>query len=541
MPAATKTRLLMLEVTSHCNMHCTFCPSDDLVRKKGHVSDEQAIQLIREAPKLAPGVPIMFNVLGEPFLNKKLFDYIALCEENGVEAALITNITLLTEKRLQKLFKFSNVDLNLSLHTPTDKSFAERGYKKIASFKEYLEMVCNTVEAKFRAGSKISVEIYLSSELIENLMQNDAGSRLWTMYKEPGEYQAGWQICSQRFTELGAKIARDYPQAFAEGMAETRQKHAELIQSGQLVFRAEELPEWRLENEVSGWMFAPGVVVRRKGFGMWAYHEKFVQRHAQPSRFVFHEEQTKPFQCVGALAFGILSDGTYTLCCQDVEGEMEIGNIATMDLRTAFESTRREEIIQNCATSRVCRRCAGNTMVLDTQPIRDEWQTVDKFGFGWHIFEKYLFGVGGRWTAGSAKSYFYTRIESMFLAIEFRSPFPSGLKFQALISGYDPVTKKFSLEHSVEFQGRKDLASRVNIPVKLRRNTFYRLTILSPTFSPKELYGSTDERRLGLAISSIRLGGQPYAELAELKTSPAVSGVPLAVSNPPAYSFPILS
>ena len=39
------TRLLILEVTSHCNMHCTFCPSDDLVRKKGHVSDEQAIQL----------------------------------------------------------------------------------------------------------------------------------------------------------------------------------------------------------------------------------------------------------------------------------------------------------------------------------------------------------------------------------------------------------------------------------------------------------------------------------------------------------------
>jgi len=45
----TQTRLLMLEVTSHCNMHCTFCPSDDLVRKKGHVSDEQAIQLIRAA------------------------------------------------------------------------------------------------------------------------------------------------------------------------------------------------------------------------------------------------------------------------------------------------------------------------------------------------------------------------------------------------------------------------------------------------------------------------------------------------------------
>src|ERR1700733_2276033 len=157
----TNTRLLMLEVTSHCNMHCTFCPSDDLVRKKGHVSDEQARDLIRSARDLAPGTPIMFNVLGEPFLNKRLFEYIGLAEEYGVTAALITNITLLTEERLRKLFHYSNVHLHMSLHTPTDKSFAERGYKKIGSFREYLEMACNTIEEKFRAHSEAEIEIYL--------------------------------------------------------------------------------------------------------------------------------------------------------------------------------------------------------------------------------------------------------------------------------------------------------------------------------------------------------------------------------------------
>src|SRR5690242_4575655 len=104
-----------------------------------------------------------------------------------------------------------------------------------------------------------------------------------------------------------------------------------------------------------------------------------------------------------------------------------------MDPRTAFDSPRREEIIANCATSRVCRRCAGNTMILDTQPIRGDWQAVDKFGFGWHPFESYLFGIGGRWTSGSAQSYFYTRIESVVLSMEFRSPFPSATKFQMLL------------------------------------------------------------------------------------------------------------
>jgi organic radical activating enzyme len=536
----TQTRLLMLEVTSHCNMHCTFCPSDDLVRKKGHVSDEQAIQLIRAAHDLAPGIPIMFNVLGEPFLNKKLFDYIALCEECGVTAALITNITLLTEERLRKLFQYSNVHLHMSLHTPTDKAFAERGYKKIGSFREYLEMVCNTVEAKFRARSNTGIEIYLSSELIENLMQNDGGSRLWTMYDDPAEYQAGWEVCAERFKQLGAKIARDYPEAFAEEMELARREHADLIQSGELVFRAEEIPEWRLESQTSGWMCVPGVIVRSKGFGMWAYHEKFVQRHAQPGRFVFHEERLEPFTCIGALAFGILSDGTYTLCCQDVEGEMDIGNIATMDLRTAFDSPRREEIIANCATSRVCRRCAGNTMILDTQPIRDDWQTVDKFGFGWHAWESYLFGVGGRWTAGSAKSYFYTRIEAVVLSMEFRSPFSSGTKFHVLLSAYDPATKQFALDHSEEFYGRKDQLVRVDIPVKLRGNTFYRMTVLSPTFSPKELYGAPDTRRLGLAVAAIRLGGRPYENLAVDEAALLLAGAPPSASNPSVYTFPIL-
>ena len=180
-------------------------------------------------------------------------------------------------------------------------------------------------------------------------------------------------------------------------------------------------------------------------------------------------------------------------------------------------------------------------MILDTQPIRDEWQTVDKFGFGWNAFEPYLFGTGGRWTSGSAKSYFFTRIESVVLSIEFRSPFPSGTRFQLLLSPYDPSTKTFSLEKSEDFFGRKDQMVRVDVPVKLRRGTFYRLTMLSPTFSPKELYGAPDARRIGLAVSSIRLGGRPYENLTEAEVTMIPASAAPADSSPSVYTFPILS
>ena len=540
MPEDTKpTRLLILEVTSHCNMHCTFCPSDDLVRKKGHVSDAQALELIRAAHELAPGIPIMFNVVGEPFLNPKLFDYIALCEKENVPVALITNITLLTEERLRKLFQYSNISLNMSLHTPTDKSFAERGYKKIASFREYMEMVCNAIKEKFRQRSQASIEIYLASELIENLMQNDAGSRLWTTFDDPREYEAGWKVCAERFTELGVHLGREYPTEFAQGMEQIRRDLAGQIASREIVFRAEDLPEWRLEDEKSGWMCAPGVVVRRKGFGMWAYHEKFVQRHAQPGRFVFHEERTVPFKCIGSQTFGILADGTYTLCCQDVEGEMDIGNIATLDVHTEFHSPRRAEIIDNCATSRICRRCAGNTMILDTFPLPQDIQQIDKFGFGWHGLEQHLFGVGGRWTSGSAKAYFFTRLKVKTLALRFRSPFHSATKFRLLLSAQNPLTRKFTLEQSEEFFGEKDRMVELEFPANLRANSFYRLTLLSPTFSPKELYGSRDTRRLGLAVASMQLRGRPYARQSEAIASVNLSG-PNVAATPASYQFPIL-
>ncbi len=256
---------------------------------------------------------------------------------------------------------------------------------------------------------------------------------------------------------------------------------------------------------------------------------------------MFHEERWEPFRCVGALTFGILSDGTYTLCCQDVEGEMDIGNIATLDPRTAFHSSRRRQIVENCATSRVCRRCAGNTMILDTFPLRADTQTIDKFGFGWHGFEPALFGTGGRWTSGNAKSYFYTRIDASSLAMKFMSPFPSATRLHFLLSSYEPASKTFSVEKSADFYGEKDRIVDLQIAAKLRRDAFYQFTILSPTFSPKEAYGGLDTRRLGLAVASLQLRGRPYENLPLENLASGFAGATASGSAAPAYSFPILS
>ena len=83
-------------------------------------------------------------------------------------------------------------------------------------------------------------------------------------------------------------------------------------------------------------------------------------------------------------------------------------------------------------------------MILDTQPIHGDSQIVDKFGFGWHGFESYLFGVGARWTMGSAKSYFYTRIEVEQLALDIRSHGWNGPALGCVVAGFVFFSKRNS-------------------------------------------------------------------------------------------------
>ena len=110
-----------------------------------------------------------------------------------------------------------------------------------------------------------------------------------------------------------------------------------------------------------------------------------------------------------------------------------------------------------------------------------------------------------------------------------------------LLSSYNRVTTKFILETSEGFYGEKDRMVDVEFPVKLRGNTFHQLMILSPTFSPKEVYGSPDTRRLGLGITSMWLNGRPYKNLAAGGTASNFTGAPGVTPEPAGYPFPILA
>ena len=163
-PAAPRT--VFIELTSHCNMHCAFCPSDLLRRGKRHQDDARIRGFLDQLHALGLRPPVLLNVLGEPLLNKRIDEYLDLLEREGHPVTLITNLTLLVDPAVRRrLLKHANLTLALSVQTATPESFALRGCPNIP-FKRFFGLVDIVAEEKFRLGSGTRVEIHIASNYV---------------------------------------------------------------------------------------------------------------------------------------------------------------------------------------------------------------------------------------------------------------------------------------------------------------------------------------------------------------------------------------
>jgi MoaA/NifB/PqqE/SkfB family radical SAM enzyme len=66
-PAFEPPRTIFLELTSRCNMHCAFCPSDVLRRPKEHLAGGRLRSFLDQVRALGLRTPVLLNVLGERF------------------------------------------------------------------------------------------------------------------------------------------------------------------------------------------------------------------------------------------------------------------------------------------------------------------------------------------------------------------------------------------------------------------------------------------------------------------------------------------
>src|SRR5688572_10005677 len=91
----------IVETTAKCNLYCPMCPHETHKQPKEDMADDIFERLVNESAQSAEHM--MLIGLGEPFMDRKIFDRIEYCERHQISTLLSTNGTFLDEKMSERL------------------------------------------------------------------------------------------------------------------------------------------------------------------------------------------------------------------------------------------------------------------------------------------------------------------------------------------------------------------------------------------------------------------------------------------------------
>ena len=165
--------LLYVDPSSACNFRCQFCPTGhkDLVNKSDYrrstLDYSLFKKLIADLSAFSQPLKVMrLNKIGEPLLNKKLADMIALAKDSGrVEYIdLATNGALFSPELLTRLVSAGLDRLNISLEGINAEQYKEHAKVDI-DFEKFTDMVKWLYENKKQCEITIKVPgNYLTEE-----------------------------------------------------------------------------------------------------------------------------------------------------------------------------------------------------------------------------------------------------------------------------------------------------------------------------------------------------------------------------------------
>lgn len=138
-----KFKKFYLEITSVCNLACTFCP--ETLRPKAFISINQFKQRLEE---IKPYTDYLnFHVKGEPLLHPKLAELLSISHMNGFKVNITTNGTLISKKKHQLLNQPALRQINFSLHSFEGQPFkidGDRYLEDILAFVQELKQTQKT-------------------------------------------------------------------------------------------------------------------------------------------------------------------------------------------------------------------------------------------------------------------------------------------------------------------------------------------------------------------------------------------------------------
>src|SRR5262245_8989874 len=111
----------IVETTAKCNLYCPMCPRETRKQPKEDMTDEVFQRLVRESGHSAEHM--MLIGLGEPFMDRKIFERIEYCAKHDVSTLLSTNGTFLDEATCARILDSTLDHITLSFDGSTKESF----------------------------------------------------------------------------------------------------------------------------------------------------------------------------------------------------------------------------------------------------------------------------------------------------------------------------------------------------------------------------------------------------------------------------------
>ena len=165
----------IVETTAKCNLYCPMCPRETHKQPKEDMTDEIFERLVQGAART--GEHMMLIGLGEPFMDRKIFDRIEFCERHGVATLLSTNGTLLDDAAVTKLLDSSLEHITLSFDGASKETFEH--YRKGARFEKVRDNFVHFCRMKHARRSKLQIVVQMV-RMPGNAHEVDEFRRFWS-------------------------------------------------------------------------------------------------------------------------------------------------------------------------------------------------------------------------------------------------------------------------------------------------------------------------------------------------------------------------
>lgn len=165
----------IVETTAKCNLYCPMCPRETHKQPKEDMLDDVFERLVQESGRSAEHM--MLIGLGEPFMDRKIFDRIEYCEKHNISTLLSTNGTFFDEKTCARVLDTPLAHITLSFDGASKESY--EFYRKGARFDKVRENFVRFARMKHEKKSKVQVVVQMV-RMERNASEVEEFTRFWS-------------------------------------------------------------------------------------------------------------------------------------------------------------------------------------------------------------------------------------------------------------------------------------------------------------------------------------------------------------------------